>query len=160
MSSTHNIDLLGHAIPALQDLPRDKQLTSFEDLIGHSVRWIFSDDDCPQDMVVIATESGCFLAMSVSDGREICPVSPWGSEASISSYVKADSLARRGLMGQKAAAEAKRLDELKRIEGLRKLAAMSRQNAQRNLDSASRDEKLALELEAAMAAEQDGLKQA
>lgn len=156
MSSTHNIDLLGQVIPDPQELPRDQQLTDFKDLVGHSVRWIFSGDDCPQNIVVIATESGCFLVLSVSDDQEIHPVSPWNGKESMSGYVKAESLARHGLIGQKAAAEIKRLDELKRIKDLRNLAAEARKRGQISLDSAARDEKLAHDLEAAMAAEQGG----
>lgn len=154
--SMNNLDLLGHPIPDPKDLPRNKRLSSFDDLIGHTIMHIFEEDDCINEQMVIVTETRCHLEVNAvhgdcdEDDPRIQTTSVWGDDSSytIEKYVNAETLRRHGLLGAEAAAAQKRADELKRIQYLKESAQESRSRAADNIRWAERDEAKAAELEA------------
>lgn len=157
--SSHNLDLLGHPIPEPKDLPHGKRLSSFDDLIGHTITHIFEEDDCINDQLVIVTETRCHLAVNArhsgcdEDTPQIETAQAWGdaSAFTIETHVKAETLRRHGLLGAEAAAAQKRADELKRIKHLKESAQKSRSSAADNIRWAERDEAMAAKLEAEIA---------
>lgn len=148
--SNHNLDLLGHPIHEPEELPHGKQLTDLTELIGHTVKLVFEGTDLKTDPwfadVVIATETGCFIALK-ADEDVVQPINPYKPQP-LGAFVSTRAMARCGLLGAEAIAAQKRADEVERLRNLKKSAEESRSRAADNIRSAERDEAKAAELEA------------
>lgn len=146
----HSVDLFGHVIPAPEELPRDKQLTDESELIGHTIRQVFSMNCCKNDQMVILTETGCWLILTGYDDEGDESVTVETNKLELLDVVYPQWLLKSGIVPQSHREAFERETKRKQIAEMRADAAKCRSQADASIRLAERKAREADELEATL----------
>lgn len=130
MSAT---DLLGDPVP--EPTPSNTRLTSFEELVGHTIRAAFTDTMGRYDVsLVLVTETNCWLTADAENGGCDEPATlDVGREYSssprqtLADFVSPHELFRAGCIGHGEYEHLKSLDESRKAEERDRQAARLRE---------------------------------